>query len=624
MITTEELSSIVPLEWITNYEKAFPQQIPDVHTTTPPRISRVSDGTVTTVFQRPESEGQSSSFRQSSFRRICMISPISIQHTAHPDDPPVHYYENGKPVYVSHINGHFIWDVDPKDEDYARRKRKSKKKKKQSCTVSRRPDPPDEPDHKPKFSLKRCSQKSYQDCPTASSQMVPCIATLGSYDKEFPPLQTSADDARVTRRPYVAPQGNKVLNRIDHRLGTLEEKVDEASAHMNHLQAHIKELKDRLATQAIQLDHDLKTYIHEQYFGPNFHKKNQELIKIKAQLKQIEDDQARKTRPQALTIDPLSMYPPPYPTYSPILHPPPSSPPQSSDYGSIFQSFHPLAKYAQPNTSKPSPIQPTGFKPKEPRPRPRPSWKPEFREFFPGDPSGIDKGEKGEKSCDSTINFMAQNDSTSEEESSTDFLKETSEEDHIADLSAIAMVNPANEESNEGRVTDDDEDHRQPRQTAPSLPQPDFSSSKSGNFYFTFDDIDPDKYRQRLNDFSAWIDTRITIPGMTLSQVHAEFITRMTGNLREWMNGFSEYERMGLVNGTFEYFLGFIHKEFLGDITIIWKRNSQEYYEMKCCSLNRSDLKIHYKRMISKYYSLGGNTNPPLKHVFMASLPEEL
>ncbi|MED6189264.1 hypothetical protein PIB30_094167, partial [Stylosanthes scabra] len=289
----------------------------------PPRITRASDGTVTTVFQRPGSEGQSS-FRQLSFRRICTISPNSIQHTAHPDDPPVHYYDNGKPEYVSHIQGHFIWDVDPsmcdsdcdcqdwndwsdsEDEDYARHRRKSKKKKKQSCTVSRRPDPPDEPDYKPKFSLKRCSQKSYQDYSTAN---------------------LDADDARVTRRPYVTPpQGvtphgyqaitpqekvlnwhtdnalnqNKVLNIIDHRLGTLEGKVDEASTHMSHLQAHIKELRDRLATQAIQLDHDLKTYIHEQYFGPDFYKKNQELINIKAQLKQIEDDQARKTRPQAL------------------------------------------------------------------------------------------------------------------------------------------------------------------------------------------------------------------------------------------------------------------------------------------------------------------------------------
>ncbi|MED6129628.1 hypothetical protein PIB30_109760, partial [Stylosanthes scabra] len=228
--------------------------------------------------------------------------------------------------------------------------------------------------------------------------VVPCIATLGSYDHDFPPLQVSADDTRVTRRPYVTPpQGvsphgyqavtpqeevlnwhtdnalnqNKVLYRIDHRLGTLEEKVDEASTQMSHLQAHIKELRDRLATQAIQLDHDLKKYVHEQYFGPDFYKKNQELIKIKAQLKQIEDDQARKMRTQTLTIDPLSLYPPPYPTYTPNLYPQPSSPPQSPDYGSIFQSFHSLAKYAQPKTPIPPPVQPTGFKPKEPKPRPR-------------------------------------------------------------------------------------------------------------------------------------------------------------------------------------------------------------------------------------------------------------
>ncbi|MED6119916.1 hypothetical protein PIB30_016124 [Stylosanthes scabra] len=138
-------------------------------------------------------------------------------------------------------------------------------------------NPPDEPDYRPKLSLKKRSQKPYQDYSFASPQMVPCIAILESYDQEFPPLQTSADDARVTRRPYVAPQGvtphgyqaitpqeevlkwhtdnalnqNKALRRIDHRLGTLEEKVDETSAKMNHLQAHIKELKDRLATQAI-------------------------------------------------------------------------------------------------------------------------------------------------------------------------------------------------------------------------------------------------------------------------------------------------------------------------------------------------------------------------------------
>ena len=75
---------------------------------------------------------------------------------------------------------------------------------------------------------------------------------------------------------------------------------------------------------------------------------------------------------------------------------------------------------------------------------------------------------------------------------------------------------------------------------------------------------------------------------------------------------------------TSSQFLGIIHQEFLGDIAIIQKRNSQEYFEMKCCSLNRKDLEKHYKKMAAKYYPLGGNNNPPLKQVFIASLPDEL
>ncbi|QHN86090.1 polyprotein [Arachis hypogaea] len=54
MITTEELASIIPLEWITDYEKAFPKEQVDVHTTAPPTITHNSDGTVTTVFRNLE------------------------------------------------------------------------------------------------------------------------------------------------------------------------------------------------------------------------------------------------------------------------------------------------------------------------------------------------------------------------------------------------------------------------------------------------------------------------------------------------------------------------------------------------------------------------------------------
>ncbi|QHN94047.1 polyprotein [Arachis hypogaea] len=113
-------------------------------------------------------------------------------------------------------------------------------------------------------------------------------------------------------------------------------------------------------------------------------------------------------------------------------------------------------------------------------------------------------------------------------------------------------------------------------------------------------------------------------PNLSSRQVLADFINRMTDNLREWANNLSEYERLQHINGTPSQFLGIIHQEFLGDITIIQKRNSQEYFEMKCCSLNRKDLGRHYKKMAAKYYPLGGNNNPPLKQVFMASLPDEL
>ncbi|QHO37517.1 polyprotein [Arachis hypogaea] len=137
MIPPDELAAIVPLEWITNYERAFPQSTPDVQTTSPPVVTRETDGTVRTVFQRPGTEGRPSFSRQSSSRRIYMISPLTVQHTSNQDDPPIHYYEEGKPVYVSHVNGHFIWDVDhnmcdsdcdcdawgeSEDEDYYKRR----------------------------------------------------------------------------------------------------------------------------------------------------------------------------------------------------------------------------------------------------------------------------------------------------------------------------------------------------------------------------------------------------------------------------------------------------------------------------------------------------------------------
>ncbi|KAL4299325.1 hypothetical protein AHAS_Ahas17G0089600 [Arachis hypogaea] len=273
MITTEELSSIILLEWITDYEKAFPKEQIDVHTTTPPTITHNSDGT----------NEQADLVERTSFRRINIISPVQVQTTHDQYDPPLHFYENEKYVYVSHINGHFIWDVDPSISN-AQKEANAQEDK----TFS-----------------KGSVDYLYQPVNT-----ILCIATLRSYEEEFPPLVTQTDEKKITRRSYVIPQGisshghqattsqeevlnwhtdntvsqNKVLLRIDHTLDTLVEKTEGLSVQLSSVAEQVAELRNRLSAQAFQLDQELKANIVNRYFGPEFQKKNRELDQVKAQL----------------------------------------------------------------------------------------------------------------------------------------------------------------------------------------------------------------------------------------------------------------------------------------------------------------------------------------------------
>ncbi|QHO48513.1 polyprotein [Arachis hypogaea] len=362
---------------------------------------------------------------------------------------------------------------------------------------------------------------------------VPCIATLRPYEEEFPPLVTQTDEKKITRRPYVIPQG---ITPHGHQATTLKRKYltgiqTMQSAKISSMAEQVADLKDRLSRQAFQLDQELKTYIDSRYLGPEFHKKNRELEQVKAQLRQIEMDKSKAIVPQALAIDPLSMT-------------------------KLFITVSILS-----STQAPSSL--------------------ETREFFreenvPTKDKGIKEGSPAPGRSINMISLDNQAHSTEineeSEEETTETSEETddwSEEDYKADLSAIAMVNPVEEEEEEGITSERDEPTASSSRT-----QTGSFEVKTSNKWFTFDDIQP--------------------------------------------------ARLQLINGTSSQFLGIIHQEFLGDITIIQKRNSQEYFEMKCCSLNRKDLEKHYKKMAAKYYPLGGNNNPPLKQVFIASLPDEL
>ena len=62
--------------------------------------------------------------------------------------------------------------------------------------------------------------------------------------------------------------------------------------------------------------------------------------------------------------------------------------------------------------------------------------------------------------------------------------------------------------------------------------------------WFSFDDLPLDKWRDKLHEFDAWIDLEMLRPDSTIQEILAEFISRMTGNLQEWFQGFSEYQKI--------------------------------------------------------------------------------
>ncbi|KAH9780555.1 hypothetical protein KPL71_008123 [Citrus sinensis] len=151
-------------------------------------------------------------------------------------------------------------------------------------------------------------------------------------------------------------------------------------------------------------------------------------------------------------------------------------------------------------------------------------------------------------------------------------------------------------------------------------------SQKSSNGpWFTFDDLPSHKWRDRLNEMSAWIDLQMLRPGATTQSVLREFATRFTGALRDWFDSLGNYRQLQFVQlPEVSSALAVIHDQFFGDPSAVFEAARRDYLNMKCCSLNAKDLDFHYKQMSLLFYKLNGFNEPTLKHVFLASLPDEL
>ncbi|KAI9098559.1 hypothetical protein K1719_025184 [Acacia pycnantha] len=422
-IPKEELAQIMPMEWISNYERLFHSTQTDVHTTTPPTTQDLGNGVTKTIFSRPSTSGP-----RPSPGRLLMLRPA---YTPSRKSPPIAWVDqDAKPCFVSHVNGHFLWDV-PDDEQglypskYAFEKAKKNKSSHRSHCRSHRSrkfddeddySPPQpvssrrstrrwQPPPPPKKSSKDMSlaelmletghhglvQKYFPDSipstppePYSQShlptpQPLPCLAMLNDYEQDFPPLERKYDpNTRIPSKPYVTPntfdaQGNHQASQAEEVLNWKTQNAVCQNTVLKRIDSKIDSLTTKTDGLYLQLDQ----------LSEEFKQKELELQAIQQDLKKIDLDMAKK-KSQAI-YEPY----PSYPSFSTIPAPlfPSSltSYPEATDYSKQFKFNYPL--FAQLSPSKLPPQ--NKFQPRDQfiRPRQRPPFTP-FQTYDPGSHSG--------------------------------------------------------------------------------------------------------------------------------------------------------------------------------------------------------------------------------------------
>ena len=102
-ISRKELLQLMPLEWISNYENFKKNNTPAVATEA--SFQRFADGTVKTIFKKPEQEESSSGLPPVFHTMMITLG------TAEKKMPIRAIASNGQIIYSDKIDGHFLWDI---------------------------------------------------------------------------------------------------------------------------------------------------------------------------------------------------------------------------------------------------------------------------------------------------------------------------------------------------------------------------------------------------------------------------------------------------------------------------------------------------------------------------------
>ncbi|KAH9799877.1 hypothetical protein KPL71_000485 [Citrus sinensis] len=578
------------------------------------------------------------------------------------------------------------WDDWEEDDDYATTRKKKPKKKKphvpcHHCDPKPPSDPPPPPAPLPIYRkeltwiAKHCKSEipSPLSHPTPIVQPLACMmfsSTSSDYSSSFPPLEPHTDSQRnVVSKPFIpspitstghleppkpfesvlnwqtqnARAQNDTLVNINSKVEKISLRTEQLETKVDSISAQMQQIHQNLQSRIGQLDSELRAMLAHRYNGPEFDQKEREIRRLKAELAQIESE---KQRPTLFTSSPL------IPSIGPTYHPFASmlSPIKQYDPSKLFGMTHTLFR----DNPLPPPPKP---KPK-PRPQPRPPPLHPSSLTIPGQPSPTftptsppaplsvpaqskDKEPMNQFTAHAVIHSstddqtsdsnLAVSDSHTETDSESSASTSDSDKSY-ADITKILMAQPDQGQTSHTEPYVDipsEVEEEMPESSAtnqPSPAQPNPPSQKSSNGpWFTFDDLPSHKWRDRLNEMSAWIDLQMLRTGATTQSVLREFATRFTGALRDWFDSLGQYRQLQFVDLLeVSSALAVLHDQFLGDPSAVFEAARRDYLNMKCCSLNAKDLDFHYKRMSLLFYKLNGFNEPTLKHVFLASLPEEL
>ncbi|GMN18942.1 hypothetical protein TIFTF001_046875 [Ficus carica] len=112
-------------------------------------------------------------------------------------------------------------------------------------------------------------------------------------------------------------------------------------------------------------------------------------------------------------------------------------------------------------------------------------------------------------------------------------------------------------------------------------------------------------------------------PNAQSRQILLDFVSRFAGILQDWWMSLGEYRQLiFLQTNSVEGALAQLYSEFCGEENQIVEQARSEYFKMKCCSIHKKDLEVHFQKVSRRFYLIGGLNDPNLKQAFLSSIPE--